>query len=501
MTGVARRMEFMSAFAVDGATFRFAAFGGLSFGHDVALVAGVLRTLSSALGLTALERGFVVGATKVGAAVGAFGGAALMRSRGRPFAAAIIVGTCETVGAVSAWAFASAAKSVVGLALSRVILGVPIGALAVIVPVYIGENAHARTRGAVGASYELSLCAGMILANALTWFRPSELLDVVLLSPAVLGFWCAIAFINAPESARWLVLRGDVDGARDALRRSGRDTREVEEELAEITAEGDAIVDDATFWSALVDATMGGVREAMGGDEKRAVRLALALAGFNQLNASTSVINYTPRILRNIVVANGRSVGTDAAEMDVYNVYTGLVVLFKTIGVAASMFYVDSIGRRPILIFGSVAAGGGLAVACVGYAWKSFVITLFGICGFILAYSMSFASIFWVVVSEFFSMRAKSSCAALVTATLFAFGAISDLLFPVLLMHTGAVTFAFYAVVCFASALFVYANVPETARKPLRDVQNLLRTQQPRYTVVNSAVVSESSVELGQMGR
>lgn len=501
MTMAGRRWSIESAFAGDSATFRFAAFGGLSFGHDVALVAGVLRTLSRSLGLSALERGVVVGATKVGAALGAFGGAALMRSRGRPFAAAIIVGTCETAGAVASWMFASAAHSVAGLALSRIVLGVPIGALAVIVPVYIGENAHTRTRGAVGASYELSLCAGMILANALTWFRPAESLDVVLLSPAVVGFWCAIAFATAPESARWLVRRGDVDGARDALRRSGRDASEAEEELAEITTESDAMVDDANFWSALVDATMGGVREAISGEEKRAVRLALALACFNQLNASTSVINYTPRVLRNIVAANGRSVGADAADMDVYNLYTGLVVLFKTTGVAASMFYVDSIGRRPLLIFGSVAAGGGLTIACVGYAWNSVVVTLLGICLFILAYSMSFASIFWVVVSEFFSMRAKSSCAALVTATLFVSGAISDLLFPVLLSHTGAATFAVYAVVCFVSALFAYVNVPETARKPLRDVQNLLRDGQSRYVVVSSGVDAGASVELGRIGR
>lgn len=466
---------------------RFAGFGGVSFGYDVAVVGGALGALAKDLNMNSGERGAAVGAAKFGAAMGAFGGAAAMRCFGRTRAAVMIVGTCSTVGAIACWAFVEASRSVAGFALGRIVLGVPVGALAVIVPAYTGESVDASSRGAVGASYELSVCAGMILANALTWFKPSKSLGLVLVSPIVLGFWSSIAFATCPESARWLLGRGDVEGARDALRASGRDENAVDAEIETLRAEVDDI-DDAGFGKSLVDSVVGGMREAMEGEEYRAVRIALALALFNQLNASTSIINYSPRVLRNIVQAKGGTT-SPSGEFDAFNLYTGLIVLCKTAGVAASIIYVDKFGRRPLLILGSVAAGSGLTFACFGYAVNSFAVTLVGMCAFILAYSVSFASVFWVLVSEFFSMRTKSACTALVTATLFVSGAISDLIFPVLLASTGAFTFAVYASMCFASALFVHVYVPETARLSLREVQALLGRKPSAY----------ARVELGQM--
>ena len=440
--------------------YRFALVGGLSFGYDLALVGGILRAMRDALGMSAGARGAVVAAVKVGAIVGAFVGAGSMRSAGRRWAAVTTTAACSLVGGGTTWAFARW-TSVGGIAFGRMVLGVGIGALAVIAPAYCGECSEASVRGAVGASYELSVCAGMVLANAMTWWKPEKTYGLLLLSPGVVGFWSSMAFAMTRESPRWLVRRGMEDEARAALREAGADEQAVEEEIGEIMAEERAMgaggEDDVSFMRAFRDAVVDGAREAFDGDEKRAVRLALALAVFNQMCASTSVINYSSSVLRNVARATS---GTTDESMDVYNLYTSLLIVCKTGGVVASISMVDRVGRRPLLFIGSIASGLSLGVVCFGYAVYSVALTLLGMCAFMLAFASSFASIYWIVVSEMFSMRAKRSAIAFVTAALFASGALSDLIFPSLLASMGAVTFAFYACVCFAAAAFVHAYVP-----------------------------------------
>jgi MFS family permease len=184
------------------------------------------------------------------------------------------------------------------------------------------------------------------------------------------------------------------------------------------------------------------------------------------------VINYSSVILR--TVANKADVES-INSIDIFSVYASFVVWTKTIGVLMSIFLVDRVGRRPLLLFGSVGGGCGLLVACFGYAASSVGWTLVGICAFIFAFSASFASVFWVIVGEFFSMRAKHHAVAAVTATFFAIGALADFIFPPMRSTMSFGVFIFFACVCFASAAFVYAFIPETCGKPLHEVHSLLK--------------------------
>ena len=134
--------------------------------------------------MSAGARGAVVAAVKVGAIVGAFVGAGSMRSAGRRWAAVTTTAACSLVGGgttgLARW------TSVGGIAFGRMVLGVGIGALAVIAPAYCGECSEASVRGAVGASYELSVCAGMVLANAMTWWKPEKTYGLLYSRP---GWW------------------------------------------------------------------------------------------------------------------------------------------------------------------------------------------------------------------------------------------------------------------------------------------------------------------------
>ena len=317
--------------------YRFALLGGVAFGYDLALVGGLLPTLATTLALVGVEKGVVVSAAKGGAVIGAFVGAAAMRCFGRVRSAAFLSALTLPVGSLLCALSADASR--VGLAFGRAVVGVGVGALAVIVPAYCGEIADDLDRGRVVACYELSVCMGMILANVSTWFEPSETYKLVLGSPLVIGFWCVVGFMTCPESPRWCVRAGLSERAKESLRALEEpgsnietlvSTLENEEQRA--TSSGER---DVSFWQALVDATRGGWREAMDGEERRAVNLILCLAWFNQMSASTSIINYSSRILNEISTTTTTTTTTSGIAME--NMYSGLIVAFKTLGVLISI--------------------------------------------------------------------------------------------------------------------------------------------------------------------
>lgn len=108
----------------------------------------------------------------------------------------------------------------------------------------------------------------------------------------------------------------------------------------------------------------------------------------------------------------------------------------------AGLLLVDRVGRRPLLIGGAAGCtasmvalalvgwmtasggggGGGTGGGGGGSGSGSTVLLLVGLCAFILSFSISWAGLYWVLVSELFSMGAKSSASSAATAMLFLTG-------------------------------------------------------------------------------
>ena len=216
---------------------------------------------------------------------------------------------------------------------------------------------------------------------------------------------------------------------------------------------------DLSFLATLLS-VVGGVARVARGPEAPALALALALAVSNQACASSAVINYAPELLRPAGVSSDRA----AAAL------TGVVAGAKTVGVAIFACAIDSVGRRPLALGGA----GGMAVALILLAAAdaahspAFLLAAMSI--FILIFSSTYAGLFWVLVSELFSMGAKSSATAAATAALFASGAAANLAF--LPVHTalGPWSFLVYAAVSAATGLLCWVRLPETRGRALADV-------------------------------
>lgn len=101
--------------------------------------------------------------------------------------------------------------------------------------------------------------------------------------------------------------------------------------------------------------------------------------------------------------------------------------------------------------------------------------TLLSMCGYILMFSMCWAGVFWVVCSEIFSMSIKSPGMALATASLFLSGAVTDIIFPLLLEVLQGGAFVVFGVLAALGGVYVFLAVPETRGLSLVEVQSALQ--------------------------
>lgn len=217
------------------------------------------------------------------------------------------------------------------------------------------------------------------------------------------------------------------------------------------------------FWKTLGTMVLD-IRVIASGREKKAFWIAFWLAVFNQACASTAIINYAPSLLQ---TAAGASDSTATF-------LTAAVAGSKLLGVVVSFFLVDTAGRRPLLLWGSAGAAAAMIVLAIADGLSITPLLVVGMCLFIFSFSVSWAGVFWVLLSELFSMSAKSSATSTATAVLFMVGAITDAIFLTLYDALGAYTFALFSGISIISGVYVLMQVPETKNRELKDIQNEL---------------------------
>ena len=259
----------------------FGALGGMLFGSDTGVISGAILFISPDLGLTSFLEGLVVASLLLGAAIGAACAGPLSDRLGRRNLI-LIAAVTFTIGAIGA----ALSPNVAVLVLFRVVLGLAVGAAALIVPLYLSEIAPTEIRGAISSLNQLMITVGILLAfivNALlansgAW-RWMLGLAVV---PSVVLF---IGMYFMPETPRWLVSRGREDDARDVLMRS-RSEEEAENEIREIKE--------------VEREEEGGLRELAAPWVRPALIVAIRLAVFQQIIGINTIIYYAPTTLKNV---------------------------------------------------------------------------------------------------------------------------------------------------------------------------------------------------------
>jgi MFS family permease len=152
----------------------------------------------------------------------------------------------------------------------------------------------------------------------------------------------------------------------------------------------------------------------------------------------------------------------------------GLVNLSFTI---ASILLIEKLGRRLLLLIGTVGMGVFLFAISVAYFTNHFngIIVLVFIMGYLGSFSLSLGPVVWVLIGEIFPNNLRSHAVSLAVFCLWTANFIVSFSFPYLLTHLkGGFTFLIYAVMCVLCFIFILNYLVETKGKTLEQIEKEL---------------------------
>jgi sugar porter (SP) family MFS transporter len=427
-----------------------ASLGGLLFGFDTAVIAGTTRALTGMFHLSPLTLGITVSSALWGTVIGAATAGLASDRWGRRTCLGVLgllyVGSA--LGCALAWNWPA-------LLTFRILSGVAIGGSSVVSPTYIAEISPAAWRGRLIGTFQFNVVFGMLAAYI------SNYAVNVLVSDATQWRWMfavaafpallfSIALLFIPESPRWLVRKGRDATALAILLRTG--DPDPEEEITRIAA------------SLQHQGSSGGGR-LFQWSNRLPIFLAISVAMFNQLSGINAVLYYLNSIFQ--------SAGFDRVSSSFQAVLVGLINL---VGISVALSVIDRIGRRMMLLIGSVATT--LALSGVGIIFKLHIgsaALVWLVVGFVGFFSFSQGAVIWVYVSEVFPNRFRARGQSLGSFTHWGMNALIAVVFPVIAARTLSGPFFFFAAMMALQFVVVLTVYPETRGVSLEAMESALQ--------------------------
>jgi len=425
-----------------------AALGGLLFGFDTAVIAGTTHALTETFHLSPGSLGMTVAAALWGTILGAMlaGIPGDMYGRRDSLRAMAVLYLVSALGCAFAWGWTA-------LVLFRFIGGLGIGGSSVLGPMYIAEIAPAKWRGRLVGLFQFNIVFGILLAYFSNYVFGTMQLGATewrwkLGIPAVPALFFLLMLFGIPRSPRWLVKKQRTAEARDVLRMVGEE--DYEQELQDIIVSIDAehAANDSLFsWK-----------------YRLPIFLAVSIGMFNQLSGINAILYY----LNDIFAYAGFS----KVSSDLQAVAIGATNLLFTM---LAMYVIDRIGRKALLLIGSVGTAaclGGVAAIFFTRSHQNLLVWL--LVGYIAFFAFSQGAVIWVFISEVFPNRVRAKGQSLGSFSHWFMNALISGIFPLLAASSGGYPFVFFSLMMglqFFVVLFIY---PETKGVSLEEMQKKL---------------------------
>ncbi len=444
-----------------------AALGGFLFGFDMAVVSGIIEPVKQQYGLSASQEGLFVSCALLGCIIGVAFSGYLSDKIGRKkvlFVAAVLF-------LVSAIGF-SFSETYSMLIFFRVMAGMGVGVASNISPLYISEVAPAKKRGGLVTFYQLAITIGILVAyisnlflqryatshagmqgGMLDWFFTEQVWRGMFLVGVIPATIFCFLLLLVPESPRWLALYGKHDKALDILTKINGP----EEAQLELNAIKEMAVQKT-----------GGFKELMRLPLSKLLMMAMVLTALSQFSGINGVIFYGPTILK--------SAGIVTRDALLYQVMLGAANMLFTL---IAIWKVDSWGRRPLYLTGSL--GAALALALTG---TCFILGITGwimlgcIMLFLLFFAFSLGPLKFVIATEIFPTHIRGTALSICIMTMWVADWLVNLLFPVLRDGLGiGITFFIFSFFCLLSFVYAKGKLFETKGKTLEEI-SIFETKQ-----------------------
>ncbi|MBL4826190.1 MAG: sugar porter family MFS transporter [Spongiibacteraceae bacterium] len=448
------------------------ALGGLLFGYDTGVIGGSQLYFTEYFHLSAAEQGWAVSSALYACLVGAIMAGYLTKKISRKYTLIL----SAFLFTVSAWG-SGVADSLNTLVIFRIVGGLGVGLASMASPMYIAEIAAPRSRGRLVSIYQLAVVIGFFIVFLATYLIGGGSAESSAAQIASLHahnvtqgwrvmFWSellpAVAFFVllffVPHSPRWLMLKGRRAEAKKVLESITASESEAVKELDEIAL---SLSDTQKHKSlTLFSKGVGFV-----------LLLGIALSISQQVTGINAILYYGAEIFSNALNYGPE----DALKQQLWLGAVNLIFTFVAI------FTIDSWGRKPLLIVGTLGMFVGLSVlALTLYTQQIGVISLIAILVFIASFALSMGPVVWVMLSEIFPNSIRSVAMSIAVAVQWLFNAIVANSFPVVNSSAlnqgsfnGALPYIVFSFFCLVTVVCVWKWVPETKGKSLEEMEGV----------------------------
>ena len=467
-----------------------ATLGGLLFGYDTAVISGAEKGLQAFFmgaedfTYTNAMHGFTSASALIGCIIGSSLSGLLATRLGRK-RALLVAGLLFFVSALGSmnpeFLFFEKGKPTMALLCAfniyRIVGGIGVGFASAICPMYIGEISPSNIRGMLVSWNQFAIIFGQLVVYFVNFLILGEHTNPVIESvgrvvnqlvagsdpwtistgwrymfgsEAVPAGIFAILICFVPETPRYLVMIRQ-EGRALAILEKINGTSRSQQILSEIRE------------------TISERREKLFAFGWLCIFIGIMLSVFQQICGINAVLYYAPRIFGDMGMTNPM---VNTVVMGVVNIIFTLVAVFT----------VERLGRKPLLISGSLGmALGAFGVALtLGHAGME-LLTMLSIMLYSASFMFSWGPICWVLIAEIFPNTIRGAAVAIAVAFQWIFNFIvSSTFVPMFNMHLTAgdhfghwFTYALYGTICVVAAIFVWRLVPETKGKTLEDMSRM----------------------------
>lgn len=436
-----------------------AAFGGVLYGYDSAVISGAIGPLTSYFNLSKMMEGFVVSSILIGGTIGvAFAG-----SISDKFGRKKVLSVSALIFFISA-CIQGVAPSVAILIIARIFGGLGIGMASMLSVTYISETAPTKLRGRLSSVYQLANAVGIVSV----YFINSMILSghtpdwgntigwrIILALAAVPALIYFLILIPLPESPRWLVYNGKSEKAVKTLNLLNG-SKEGTDELNRIKKAAVAENENKNH----PDSTLRNNPYL-----KKVTAIGIILAVLQQLVGINVIIYYAPTVFKEAGVPGNMATLT--------NSMIGVAAFF---GVLVSMLLVDKLGRKKLLLWGNI--GMAIVQLTVGVILDNHInlgmVTPFLITLFLFLFNISMGPIVWVLLGEIFPNQFRGKGMSIATVCMWVANWAISQIFPTLLATLGiGLTFGFFGLMCLVSFVFTLIFLPETKDRSLEEMKSV----------------------------
>lgn len=439
-----------------------ASLGGLLSGFDTGVISGALLYINETWNLSDYLQGILVSSVLIGAVIGAATNGILADIFGRK---KIIIATALIF--ITGSILCGLAPNIYVLILSRILVGLAVGIVNFVVPLYLSEVSPKQLRGTLVSLYQWAITAGILFSYVINAAFAQAVYSWrwMLFAGVFPGLILLIGMMFLSDTPRWLVSKNRDDEAKKVFRKIEPDI-DVDEEIRQIKEtlkpEKDTVDKKFRFKKWMIMPFIVGI----------GIMFAQICTGIN------TIIYYAPTIFK--------IAGFDSNLNAIYAT-TGIGVVNFLMTVVA-IFFTDRLGRKPLLYFG--LTGVMLSLLALGCAFQFEHVlganlkwvAVGSLVSYIVCFAFSLGPVGWVLVSEVFPLKIRGLAMSICTVSNFAFNFFVVGSFPILINRLGgAITFWGFAAVSFLCILFVFFFVPETKGISLEQIEsNWLKGVKPR---------------------